>query len=160
MYSMMVEENIPTPSFFTGTLKLNFICIALPQFCSSATHFFWFLFPTLIPYPSIHLFYIFSVVDIVRSTKGDVWDEVAPSPTHLFQKIIDNFYIVNEEDVFVVKRRYLMDPMDNGIYKGEGAGNAFIVESKGEEDGIKEGLHESHKGSQDSDDGHNSSDGE
>ena len=129
-------------------------CIA--AFCSSATHFFLGSFLALIPYLGVNLFSFFWAVDIVGFAEGDVWDEVAPFPIHLSQQIVDTFYKVNEANVFVVKRRKLMDPMKDGIHKGEGANDSSFVESEGEQ----EGSHKSDEGPQDSEKGRYSSDRE
>ena len=75
---------------------------------------------------------------------GDVWDEVASSPIHLFQHVVHSLYEVNNTDVFVFKRRKMMEPMSDGIDEGE----------------EQERLHENDEGSQDSEKELDSRDGE
>ena len=103
--------------------------------------FFWVSPSALISYLGINWIPLFWAIDIIGSTNGDVWDEVAPSPTHLSQHV-HTFYKVNEVDIFVVKRRKLMDPMNDGIHEDEGANDFSFV---GREGG-QEGSYESEEG--------------
>ena len=112
-------------------------------------HIFFGIFPlALISYHRFNFIPLFWVVDIVGSTNGDVWDAVAPSPTHLSQHIVHTFYEVNNVDAFVFKRRKVMEPMNDGIDKGEGASEEL------------EGSQESDEGPQDNEKEHDSNDGE
>ena len=63
---------------------------------------------------------------------------MASFSTHLSQHIVHIFYKVNEADVFVVKRRKLMDPMNDGIHEGEGLGDSSFLEREGEQEGSHE----------------------
>ena len=76
---------------------------------------------------------------------GDVWDEVAPSPTHLSQHVVHSLYEVNNADVLVFKRRKVMESTNDKI-------------DKGEEQGL--GSRENDEGSQESEKEHDSKDGE
>ena len=103
---------------------------------AAVQHIFFWIFPlALIPYPRINFIPLFWAVDIVGSTDGDVWDEVAPSPTHLSQHIVHTFYEVNKVDAFVFRRRKLMEPINDGIDEGEGANDSSFVEKEGEQEG-------------------------
>ena len=83
---------------------------------------------------------------------GDVWDEVAPSPTHLSQHVVHSLYEVDNADVLVFKRRKVMEPTNDGIDEGEEQG----LDSR-END---EGSCENDEGSQESEKEHDSKDGE
>ena len=67
-----------------------------------------------------------------------------PSPTHLSQHVVHTLYKVNNADAFVFKRKKVMEPTNDKIDEGE----------------EQEGSHKSDEGPQDSDKGHDSSDGE
>ena len=127
---------------------------AILQQCS--TFFFWIFPLTLIPYPGFNFIPLFWTADIVGSTDGDVWDEVAPSPTHLSQHIVHIFYEVNNVNAFVFKRKKLMESMNDGIDEGEGASDSSFVGREGEQ----EGSQESDEGPQDNEKGHDPSDRE
>ena len=107
-------------------------------------NFFWTFPLALIPYPRFNCIPLFCAADIVGSTAGDVWDEMAPSSTHLSQHVVYTLYEVNNADAFVFKRRKVMEPTNDGIDEGE----------------KQEGSHESGEGPQDSEIGHDSNDGE
>ena len=72
MTSTMAEEGNRIAVAPHGILKLTFLCVALLQFCSSATHFFWTFPLALIPYPGFNCIPLFCVADIVGSTDGDI----------------------------------------------------------------------------------------
>ena len=91
----------------------------------------------MIPYHGFNFIPLFGTADIVGSTDGDVWDEVAPSPTHFSQHIVHIFYEVNNTDAYVFKKRKVMEPTNDGIDKGE----------------EQEGSHESDEGPQDNEKG-------
>ena len=78
---------------------------------------FWISPLALILYPKIKLIPLFWAVDTAGSTDSDVWNEVAPSPIYLSQHIVHTFYKVNDADIFVVKRRKLMNPMNDRIHE-------------------------------------------
>ena len=67
---------------------------------------------------------------------------MAFSLTHLSQKILNIFHKNSEEDVFVVKRRELMDPIEDKIHNDEGKNNALDVGREGDQDGAEKGSHE------------------
>ena len=69
---------------------------------------------------------------------------MAPSPTHLSQHIVHTFYEVNNANVFVFKRRKVMEPTSDGINESE----------------EQEGSHKNDKRPQDNEKGYDSSDGE
>ena len=81
--STMAEDGIRIVTASAGIPNITFLYVALLQICSSATHFFWIFPLALIPYPGFNFIPLFWVADIIGSTDGDVWDEVASSPTHL-----------------------------------------------------------------------------
>ena len=64
------------------------------------------------------------------------------SPTHLSQQILHMFHKVNKDDVFVVKRKKLMDPIEDGIYQGEGTNDYLFARSVKDQGG----SHKSVKG--------------
>ena len=77
---------------------------------------------------------------------GDVWDEVAPSPTHLSQHVVHSLYEVDNADVFVFKRRKVMEPTNDGIDKGEEQGLGSRENDEGSQESEKE--HDSRDGKQ------------
>ena len=90
----------------------------------------------MILYPRYNFILLFGAADIVGSTDGDVWNEVAPSPTHLSQHIIHIFYEVNNTDAFVFKKRKLLEPMNDGIDEDERANDSSFVTREGEQEGL------------------------
>ena len=92
--------------------------------------FFWIFALALIPYPGFHFLPLFWAADIIGSTNGDVWDEVATSSTHLSQHILHTFYEVSNADAFVFKKRTFMEPMNDETDKGEGEQEGMTKDHK------------------------------